>query len=205
MIRTLLAALGRKEPTGAAATSAHAPGQKTILIIDDHPDSLRAMCLALSGEVYRVEMADTAMSATLKLSTFRPDLILLDPQVPATDGSKLVRHLLADEKLASVPVLALTEPGAGTGGDRKPVDRFDGTIRKPTDAGEFAGEVRAFLERSPRGAPQPPAVRQSWIFSPGPLWIRGALPRCWRQLTPGCRIRSSRPAPGPASTSLLLP
>ncbi|MBZ5617411.1 MAG: response regulator [Acidobacteriia bacterium] len=156
MIRNLMAALGRrKEPVAAAMRPAPTAGQKAILIIEDHPDSLRAMCLALADETYRLETADTAEAAIQKLSSFHPDLILLDSQVPAADGTRLARHLLADAELAPVPIVALTE--RSTHGDPEPVGRFDGHIGKPIDARSFPGRVRAFLE-SPRQEPSKHAV-----------------------------------------------
>jgi CheY-like chemotaxis protein/HPt (histidine-containing phosphotransfer) domain-containing protein len=120
-------------------------GQKTIFIIDDHPDSLRAMCLALAGETYRLETADSAQSATKKLSSFHPDLILLDARIPVRDGTRFARRLLADEELSSVPIVALTEAGTGTP-DPEWRGRFDGQIGKPIDTGTFPGRVRAFLD-----------------------------------------------------------
>ena len=123
--------------------------QKTIFIIDDDPESLRAMCLALAAETYRLETADGAGSATRKLSSFQPDLILLDARIPAADGTRLARRLLADEELASVPIVALNEMSEGTLHHPESGGPFDGQIGKPIDAGVFQGQIRAFLD-SPR-------------------------------------------------------
>lgn len=149
MIRSLMASLGRRmEPAAAAARSAQSAGQKTVLIIDDHRDSLHAMCLALADETYCLETADTAEAAARKLSSFHPDLILLDPRIPAADGTRLARRLLADEDLAPVPIVRLSETGTGKHGDPESGGRFDGHIGKPIDARSFPGRIRAFLESS---------------------------------------------------------
>ena len=121
-------------------------GQKTVLIIDDHPDSLRAMCLALAGEPYCLETADSGVSAIRKLSSCRPDLILLDTRIPAVDGTRLARRLLADRDLAAVPIVALTERGADTLRHNEPGGRFDGQVEKPIDSGAFQSQIRAFLD-----------------------------------------------------------
>jgi CheY-like chemotaxis protein len=131
-------------------------GQKTIFIIDDHPDSLCAMCLALAGETYRLETAGSAGSATRKLSSFHPDLILLDALIPAADGTRLARRLLADERLAFVPIIALTEMSPDTLHHPEPGGRFDGQIEKPIDAGAFPGQIRAFLDSPWRASSNPP-------------------------------------------------
>jgi CheY-like chemotaxis protein len=155
MIRNFLTTLGlRFDPAGAAETPEQSTADKIILIIDDHPDSLQAMCLALADETCRIETADTATSATRKLFCFHPDLILVDWQVPATDGTRLARRLLADEELTPVPIVALTEQGAGNHGNPEFGGLFDGNIGKPIDARTLPSQVRAFLESS---CPPPPA------------------------------------------------
>jgi len=167
MIRSLMASLGRrKEPAAAAARPARSAGQKTVLIIDDHSDSLHAMCLALADEAYRLETADTAEAAARKLSAFHPDLILLDPRIPAADGTRLARRLLADEDLAPVPIVALSETGTGTHGAPESGGRFDGHIGKPIDARNFPGQVRAFLESS-RQDPSIQAAELTLPATPG--------------------------------------
>jgi CheY-like chemotaxis protein len=131
-------------------------GQKTIFIIDDQPDSLHAMCLALAGETYRLETADSAQLATKKLSSVHPHLILLDARIRAADGTRLARRLLADEGLASVPIVALTEVSTGTLHHPESGGRFDGQIGKPIDAGTFPGQVRAFLDSPWQASSNPP-------------------------------------------------
>ena len=153
MIRNLLATLGqRTEPSRAALRSAPHGARNTIVIIDDHPENLRAICLALAGESYRLETADTAEAAIRKVSACKPDLILVDAQVPATDGTRLTRRLLADEALLPVPIVALTGMATGLPVDSTARGRYDGNIAKPIDARNLPGQVRAFLESS-RQAP----------------------------------------------------
>jgi CheY-like chemotaxis protein len=132
-------------------------GQKTVFIIDDHPDNLRAMCVALTGETYRIETADNAESAIRKLSSCRPDLILLDTRIPAEDGTRLARRLLADRDLAPVPIVALTERGTDALRHNEPGGRFDGQVEKPIDSGAFQSQIRAFLDSPWQAAWNPPA------------------------------------------------
>jgi CheY-like chemotaxis protein len=153
MMRNLLATLGRRtEPSRAALRSGPDAARETIVIIDDHPEDLRAMCLALAGESYRLETAGTAEAAIRKVSGCQPDLILVDWQVPATDGTRLTRRLLADEALIPVPIVVLTEMAAGLPVDSAARGRYDGNIAKPIHASDLPGQVRAILESS-RQAP----------------------------------------------------
>lgn len=148
------------ETLGQLAEPLHGPGPqpaapKTILMIDDHQDGLRDMCLALAGGRYHVETADTAPLALRKVSTCRPDLILVDAQVPAADGTRLARRLLADQDLMCIPMVVLTE---NTARHRDgPRGLFDGAIGKPIDAGRFPEQVRDILASATLRPPAVPA------------------------------------------------
>jgi CheY-like chemotaxis protein/HPt (histidine-containing phosphotransfer) domain-containing protein len=146
MIRNLLSFRRNAVPVVVTPIPAPAARSKTILMIDDHPDSLRAMCMALAGETYRVETADTAKSAIHRVCAYVPDLIIIDPRVLTADGTALAQRLLADEALAAIPIVALTETVAGPRSVREPGGGFDGYIQKPVDAGTFAALVRGFSQ-----------------------------------------------------------
>jgi CheY-like chemotaxis protein len=146
MIGNLLASLKRRTGTVAAtARPAQNFTEKTILIVDDNPDSLHAARRALAGETYRLETAESAESTIRKLASFHPDLILLDKRVLADDGRCLVRRLLADEQLAIVPIVALTEISKGVQNQAEPGGWFDGHIAKPIDAPTLPAQIRTFL------------------------------------------------------------
>ena len=209
MIRNFLTTLGlRMDSAVAAARPAQNSGQKAVLIVDDNPDSLHAMRLALAYEPFRIETADTAASALRKLSALHPDLILLDSRVPAADGTRLARRLLADEELAPIPIVALAEiskgTGTGTQGNIQAGTRFDGFIGKPVELQEFdsrafAGQVRAFLEsssqpesRHPAKLPPPPAPTADRLKQAAELLeaIEAGLPDA--QFAPGARTELHR-------------
>jgi CheY-like chemotaxis protein/HPt (histidine-containing phosphotransfer) domain-containing protein len=152
MIRDLLT-FGRGAPRAVIPVLEPAR-RKTVLIVDDCADSLHAMCLALAGEKCHVETADIASKALRRVALSRPDLILLNERVLAPDGARLAERLLADEELASVPIVALTQMGPGLKSADCPIGAFDGHIPKNTDGGGFADQVRVFL----RSSAQPPAA-----------------------------------------------
>jgi CheY-like chemotaxis protein len=153
MIGNLLTFRRSAAPADRTAIAAPAAGQQTILIVDGRPDSLRAMCLALSGESYRLETADTARAALRKIWAGLPDLILLDSRVLAADGARLANRLLADEDLASVPIVALTETVTSPEGIHWPRGAYDGHIQKPIDAGTFDSQIRGFLQSREAACP----------------------------------------------------
>ncbi|HEV3329876.1 MAG TPA: response regulator [Bryobacteraceae bacterium] len=150
-MRNILATFGRRtQKHPVASKPQQRAGRKTVFIIEDNPDSLRAISQALGSEAYHIEMADSAESALRKLSSFQPDLILLDPQVPAGDGTRLARRLLADEDLVAVPIIALTQSSHSLSGALPVNDRFDGHIQMPAEARVFSGQVKTFLEPPPQ-------------------------------------------------------
>jgi CheY-like chemotaxis protein len=135
-----------KEGPAPVARALESSEQKTVFIIEDNPESLRAMRLAAGGEDYRMETVCSAESAIGRLSGSPPDLILLNTEVLDTEGIPLVRRLLADESLVSVPIVALTAMGAGGRMNPEAGSRFDGQIGKPIDPQTFPSEVRTLLD-----------------------------------------------------------
>jgi CheY-like chemotaxis protein len=79
----------------------------TVLLVEDHPLNLKLMRDILEIQFQVVE-AWSAEEALEKLETFRPDLILMDIQLPGMDGLALTRRLKRDPERADIPVIALS-------------------------------------------------------------------------------------------------
>jgi CheY-like chemotaxis protein len=123
-----------------------------ILIVDDAPLNLKLAAMILEKEGYRVHRARDADEAWIYLDTTRPDLILLDIQMPGMDGMEMVRRLKAEPATAGIAVVALTAH-AMRGDDLKAYAAgFDGYITKPIDTPSFKLQVREFLDRNSRTA-----------------------------------------------------
>src|SRR5579872_5151997 len=63
------------------------------LVVEDNPDNLLLSCAVLRRAGYRTEEARSAEEAALRLAVRRPDLILMDIQLPGQDGLALTRQL----------------------------------------------------------------------------------------------------------------
>lgn len=98
------------EPTTPADTVGTAPAAETVLIVDDEPDIVRLVTLALRPEGYRLLSATDGDTALRLARTERPSLILLDWHMPRRDGLEVCRALRADAdpELRDVPVVLLT-------------------------------------------------------------------------------------------------
>lgn len=82
-------------------------GRKHILVVDDSGESLRAIKGWLSNQ-YNVSMVNSAANAISFLSSNKPDLILLDYEMPICSGPQLLEMIRAEVKTADIPVIFLT-------------------------------------------------------------------------------------------------
>jgi len=81
---------------------------ETILVVEDSAVSLKLTAALLRTEGYRVHIASTAEQALSTLRTLRPDLMLVDLQLPGMSGLELTRCVKQDESLQKMIVVALT-------------------------------------------------------------------------------------------------
>ena len=116
-----------------------------ILLIEDNPQNryLTRYLLERRGhEVFHAETGPEGLEAAARL---RPDLILLDIQLPGMDGHAVASALKCDAQLRSIPVIAVTA-FAMSGDERKALDSgCDGYIAKPIMLREFLATIEDFL------------------------------------------------------------
>lgn len=82
-------------------------GKKRILAVDDNGATLRAIKSMLEDE-YEVQIVPSGMKAMTSIGRLRPDLVLLDYEMPVCDGKQTLEMIRADEELANLPVIFLT-------------------------------------------------------------------------------------------------
>lgn len=82
-------------------------GKKRILVVDDNGTTLRTM-KAMLEEYYEVTIAISGAQAMTSIGKKRPDLILLDYEMPVCDGKMTLEMIRADEDMKSIPVIFLT-------------------------------------------------------------------------------------------------
>jgi CheY-like chemotaxis protein len=118
---------------------------RNILIVEDNRQNLELVQFLLEEVGIRVRSAGDARGARAELERERPDLVLMDMQLPGTDGLELVAELRQDPRFRSLPIVALTAHALR--GDR---ERFlgggcDGYIAKPIDVSTFAMQVETVM------------------------------------------------------------
>ena len=120
-----------------------------ILVVDDTPATVDLAAFVLNAAAFAVRSATDAGSAILQVHLFKPDLILMDVQMPGLDGLELTRQLKADPSTRHIVVVAFTA-FAMRGDEAKMLAAgCDGYIAKPFDITSFAQTVHAYLH--PRG------------------------------------------------------
>lgn len=77
----------------------------SILLVDDDPEILEMTELLLRGSGYQVDLCGSGEEALIRLQLERPDLILLDINMPGMDGWETLRILREDEATRDIPVM----------------------------------------------------------------------------------------------------
>ena len=120
-----------------------------ILLVEDNPANQLLSLTVLEQAGFTVDVAESAVEVIRRLRANRPDIILMDVQLPGQDGLSLTRELKADPSYSSIPIVALT--GHAMIGDREEALAAGcaGHITKPIDIDVFADQVREFLKLAP--------------------------------------------------------
>jgi len=120
----------------------------TILYVEDNIDNRTLVRRILLSEDYKLIEATNATEALEVLETTKPDLILMDINMPDMDGYTLTAKIKAKPGFARVPILALTA-NVMRGDKEKTLEAgCDGYIQKPLDIDQLIKEVERFLARS---------------------------------------------------------
>lgn len=99
--------LGVDEVELKAKAVEKADGRKKVLVVDDNATTLRSI-KGMLDEKYNVTLANSGMKALTSIGKNRPDVILLDYEMPVCDGRQTLEMIRADEEMSSIPVIFLT-------------------------------------------------------------------------------------------------
>ncbi len=121
---------------------------KTILVVDDEPDTRTYLTTVLEDNGFATVAAADGAEALKKVEESRPDLVALDISMPEKSGVAVYRTLKEDDELKSIPVIIIT----GVSDDfekfistRRQVPPPEGYISKPVDVEELLGKVNELL------------------------------------------------------------
>ncbi|MEM8722414.1 MAG: hybrid sensor histidine kinase/response regulator [Cyanobacteria bacterium P01_G01_bin.39] len=122
----------------------HTVKDSYILAVDDIPDNLLLIQLALEQEGHRVVLAHDGETALQQIQQVPPSLILLDVMMPGMDGYEVTRRIRQNKNVPFIPILLVTarEESSLVEGLDAGADEF---VRKPFQIDELQARVRSML------------------------------------------------------------
>ena len=119
---------------------------KRILVVEDHVDNRQIIRDMLAVTDYEITEAETDEKALAAIAKQRPDLILMDIQLPTMDGYEATRRIKADASLRSIPIVAVTSY-ALTGEEKKArAAGCDDYVPKPFSPRQLLAKIRQHLQ-----------------------------------------------------------
>jgi CheY-like chemotaxis protein len=120
--------------------------RQSILIVDDNPVNLKLIRILLAGEGYDVHTAGDAEEAGRVLQELRPQMILMDIQLPGIDGLELTRRLKSDPATRDITIVGLTAYAMKGDEEKILAAGCDGYIAKPIDTRTLPAVIQHYLE-----------------------------------------------------------
>ena len=116
-----------------------------ILVIEDQADNRQILRDLLTNANFEVIEAEDGEAGLAAASAHRPDLILMDIQLPILDGYEATRRLKADTGLRTIPVIAVTSYGLAGDAEKARAAGCDAYISKPYSPRQLLAKVREYL------------------------------------------------------------
>jgi two-component system cell cycle response regulator DivK len=113
-------------------------------VVEDQPDNrqIRDMLAPTGYEITEVESGEDALAAVAKL---RPDLILMDIQLPIMDGYTAMRQIKADPAMRSIPIIAVTSYALSGEEEKARAAGCDDYVPKPFSPRQLLAKIRQYL------------------------------------------------------------
>ena len=116
-----------------------------VLLVDDDTDVRDLMAMSLHKNGFTTESASNGREAMELLKTLRPELIVLDLQMPVMDGHEFRENQRRDRRLLAIPTIVLS----GSQLEPQLDPAIAGTLRKPARIAELLAWVRAYCTSAP--------------------------------------------------------
>ncbi|HLC40100.1 MAG TPA: response regulator [Methylomirabilota bacterium] len=118
---------------------------KRILVVEDHEENRRIVRDLLTSASYEIVEAVTGEEGVTMAETQRPDLILMDIQLPGLDGYEATRRIKANPALRQIPIIAVTSY-ALSGDDVKALAAgCDAYVTKPFSPRALLAKIREYV------------------------------------------------------------
>ena len=118
---------------------------KCILVVEDQEDNRQILRDLLGNAGYELSEAEDGEEAIAAVAKRRPDLILMDIQLPVMDGYEATRRIRTNPDLKSVPIIAVTSYALAGDEDKALAAGCDGYVTKPYSPRDLLAKVRTYL------------------------------------------------------------
>ena len=119
----------------------------TALIIEDNDDNMELISFILKNESYDLIQAKSGEDGVDMALEHKPDVIILDIQLPGIDGYEVLKRIRASEIDGSIPVIAMTSYAMSGDRERLLAAGCNGYIEKPISPEVVAKQIRAIIEK----------------------------------------------------------
>jgi two-component system cell cycle response regulator DivK len=116
-----------------------------ILVVEDQLDNRQILRDLLGNAGYELLEAENGAEALTTVARQRPDLILMDIQLPVMDGYEATRRLKADPATKSIPIIVVTSYALSGDETKAREAGCDAYVTKPYSPRQLLGKVREFL------------------------------------------------------------
>ena len=120
--------------------------KKTVLIVEDNELNMKLFNYLLEAHGYATLKTSHGIEAMELARAHKPDLILMDIQLPEVSGLEVTRWLKADEELKSIPVIAITAFAMKGDEERIREGGCEAYMSKPISVSKFIATVKTYLE-----------------------------------------------------------
>jgi two-component system cell cycle response regulator DivK len=118
---------------------------KCILVVEDQEDNRQILRDLLGSAGYDLTEAEDGEEAIAAVARRRPDLILMDIQLPVMDGYEATRRIRTNPDLRSVPIIAVTSYALAGDENKALAAGCDGYVTKPYSPRDLLAKVRTYL------------------------------------------------------------
>jgi two-component system cell cycle response regulator DivK len=118
---------------------------KRVLVVEDHEDNRQILRDLLGSAGFEIVEAENGEEAVTLAETSRPDVILMDIQLPVLDGYEATRRIKADPRLRSIPVIVVTSYALSGDEEKARLAGCDDYVSKPFSPRDLLAKIRRHI------------------------------------------------------------
>ena len=122
-----------------------------LLLVEDHEEIWDFLSRRLKRRGFEVTVATDGQAGLDQARALKPDVMLLDMNLPILDGWSVARALKAEAETAGIPIIALTAHAMSGDKERALAAGCDDYHPKPIDFSRLVGQIEAIVLKTPAG------------------------------------------------------